>query len=109
MGSSDAVFRRKEDKRLPIVKDFVSVDLAAGPVVKSCDCRRRCRPAAEQTTRTRLSTTQRADVCRLEMVLWPTPVAFNAQMRAYKIMQKSRDSSLPCFLRRVRWIDADLA
>ena len=71
--------------------------------------RRHCRPAAEQTTRTRLSTTQRADVCRLEMVLWPTPVAFNAQMRAYKIMQKSRDSSLPCFLRRVRWIDADLA
>ena len=109
MGSSEAIVQRKADKRLPIVKDFVSVDLAAGPVVKSCDCRRRCRPAAEQTTRTRLSTTQRADVCRFGKVLWLTPVAFNAQRRACKIMQKSRDSSLPCFLRRVRWIDADLA
>ena len=71
--------------------------------------RRHCRPAAEQTTRTRLSTTQRADVCRFGKVLWLTQVAFNAQRRACKIMQKSRDSLLPCFLRRVRWIDADLA
>ena len=39
MGSSEAIVQRKADKRLPIVKDFVSVDLAAGPVVKSCDCR----------------------------------------------------------------------
>ena len=63
----------------------------------------RCMSAAELQTIPRSSAKPRAGVRRPVMVLWPTPVVFNASRSALNMRPKSRGDSLsPCFVPRVR-------